>query len=579
MSYSTIRKLLLLQCSIIYLTISHSAFAQWSNDPSVNNAICSEDGYQDSPQLISDGSGGTIITWQDERNIPRDIYAQRIDSSGTIRWQSDGTPIVTNYESSVFVGPVIVSDDSGGAIIVWMDQRNDDGDIYAQRINSSGTAQWDSNGIAICKAPGYQAFPQVTADGAGGAIICWQYWNGNDWDLFAQRIDASGTSRWTASGVAISEAAATQGAQKIVNDGSAGAIIIWEDFRNDEWDVDIYAQKIDSSGAVQWTVDGVQITDSYGRDGGLAAISDDAGGAVFTWSKAFLDVINQTTQYYIYAQRIDIAGIIKWQMEGIPVCKIDFIFVSVPRITSDGSGGVMITWGDSRNDDINYTLDIYAQSISSSGAARWATNGVPVNVFSEIQTNPMAISDGSDGALIIWQDYRNSGSDIYGQRINLSGEIQWLADGLPISLANGDQSFPKSISDGFGNAIITWVDKRNGYYNDDIYAQRVYSNGSLITAVKDEKLNTTPADFSLSQNYPNPFNPVTTLSFAISHSSFVTLKVYDVLGREVATLVNGERKAGDYQIQFDGSNLPSGVYFYSIAADNFSKVKKMTLIK
>lgn len=88
-----------------------------------------------------------------------------------------------------------------------------------------------------------------------------------------------------------------------------------------------------------------------------------------------------------------------------------------------------------------------------------------------------------------------------------------------------------------------------------------------------------PASCWLSQNYPNPFNPATKMSFAISHSSFVTLKVYDVLGREVARLVNEKKPAGEYMVQWNAANLPSGVYFYQLRAGSFVQTKKMLLIR
>ncbi len=88
-----------------------------------------------------------------------------------------------------------------------------------------------------------------------------------------------------------------------------------------------------------------------------------------------------------------------------------------------------------------------------------------------------------------------------------------------------------------------------------------------------------PKEFSLSQNYPNPFNPTTTLIYAVSKSSFVTLKVYDVLGTEISTLVNEQKQPGEYKVNFNGSNLPSGIYIYKINAGNFTSVKKMLLLK
>jgi len=94
-----------------------------------------------------------------------------------------------------------------------------------------------------------------------------------------------------------------------------------------------------------------------------------------------------------------------------------------------------------------------------------------------------------------------------------------------------------------------------------------------------EATSVIPKTYALDQNYPNPFNPTTTVSFAISHSSFVTLRVYDVLGREVATLLNGEQTAGYKSVRWNAANVPSGIYFYRITAGTFTQTKKLLLLK
>jgi len=99
----------------------------------------------------------------------------------------------------------------------------------------------------------------------------------------------------------------------------------------------------------------------------------------------------------------------------------------------------------------------------------------------------------------------------------------------------------------------------------------------ILTDVPRE--TTTTMDFTLEQNYPNPFNPSTSIAYHIARNSNVTLKVYDVLGREVATLVNGEKSPGTYEVKFDGSNLTSGMYLYRLQAGNTVISKKMLLMK
>jgi len=105
-------------------------------------------------------------------------------------------------------------------------------------------------------------------------------------------------------------------------------------------------------------------------------------------------------------------------------------------------------------------------------------------------------------------------------------------------------------------------------------AQQKYSS---ITVVADKQ--PLPTSFSLDQNYPNPFNPSTKISYQLPQSGFVTLKVYNAIGKEVATLVNEEKSAGRYEINFDAAGLTSGVYFYKITTNNFTQTNKMLLIK
>ncbi len=112
------------------------------------------------------------------------------------------------------------------------------------------------------------------------------------------------------------------------------------------------------------------------------------------------------------------------------------------------------------------------------------------------------------------------------------------------------------------------------------YGTSYWSSGfgfqTTVTSVDDENI---PTEFSLKQNYPNPFNPTTIISYQLPISSHVTLKVFDLLGREVAVLVNEEKSPGNYEVKFNGSNLASGIYFYRLNAGQYSQMKKMILLK
>jgi hypothetical protein len=100
----------------------------------------------------------------------------------------------------------------------------------------------------------------------------------------------------------------------------------------------------------------------------------------------------------------------------------------------------------------------------------------------------------------------------------------------------------------------------------------------MITSIERLTINL-PEHFSLSQNYPNPFNPVTTIQFSLPSKSFASLKIFDVLGKEVTILISEELPAGEYSRQWNGAGLPSGVYFYRLQSGSFVQTKKLVLLK
>lgn len=125
----------------------------------------------------------------------------------------------------------------------------------------------------------------------------------------------------------------------------------------------------------------------------------------------------------------------------------------------------------------------------------------------------------------------------------------------------------------FGFETIALAERRS------FLAQRILDWLSIPVSVENPNENILPEAFNLKQNYPNPFNPITTIEYQVSNSSLVTIKVYDLIGREVAILVNEVKQPGNYQVNFDSGNFASGVYFYKMIAGDFSSVKKMNLLK
>jgi len=493
-------------------------------------SVCSWTGYQLAPMIVQDGSGGAVIAWQDYRNGSSEIYAQRVDGNGNLLWAIESVPICTVDGSGAPWQPILAPDGDGGAIIAWMDSRSGDWDIYAQRVDGEGTAQWGDQGIAVCAATDGQSEPAIVPDGAGGAVIAWaDYRSGSHYEVYLQRVDGSGSMLWTANGVstgsmatnAYSPGLLTDGASgawvawpddsslqydihvqrfdaagtphltgggepacmasgdqnhpRLVSDDNDGIIVVWEDSRSGT-DIDLYAQRLDASGTALWATDGIAVFSGTGDQYGHRLIRDGSGGTVITW------VDHQGgSDFDIFAQRLDAWGDPLWPADGVIVCMAELHQLD-PVLISDGEGGAYIAWDDQRN---GYSYNIYAQHVDWNGrlaGARWPHESyvnAPVCTFYDTQDEHQVVSDGAGGAIVVWEDSRYGASiDIYAQRLDASGSPMWEHNGVAICTAANDQRDIQVLSDGAGGAFIAWEDERSG--TDDIYAQRLDASGTAL---------------------------------------------------------------------------------------------------
>jgi len=387
-------------------------------------------------------------------------------------WVTDGVAICTvpNTQDT----PSIATDGSGGAIIVWRDGRTVvNTDIYGQRVDPAGNVLWTANGNPVCTANNSQSLPLIISDGSGGAIVAWQDFRSNNvTEIYAQRINSSGYVQWTANGIAVCTGTASLVLGQIIPDGSGGGIIVWSDRRNAT--NDIFIQRINSSGAPQWTANGVTVCAPAGSQVSPALASDGSGGAIVAWQD------NRSGANDIYSQRVNAAGAVQWTVDGIVICNAAMAQTAA-QIAPDGSGGAIIAWTDHRNtlDD-----DIYAQRVNASGAVQWTANGVGVVSSMTGKQSDCRIVPGASGeAIIVWLDLRSgTTADIYAQRIDASGAGLWAVNGIAVSTAPNGQIAAQLISNGSQGAVTAWQDERGTSGVWDIYAQRVDASGTMAWA-------------------------------------------------------------------------------------------------
>lgn len=460
----------LLQIAFTLFLVQTHCEAQWSPNPVVNNAIITGWDWQGFPNATTDGNDGAIIVFRDIRNGFANLYAQHIDAQGVLQWTNSGVPICVTPHNQDY--PEIVPDGNGGAIIGWFGRVLNVGyEVYAQKINAAGVVQWSANGVPLDQSSGFPAHLKMTTDGSGGAIITWEHNKNGTKDIFAQRINSAGVAQWTTNGVSVCVQPGIQAYPAIVADGSGGAVIAWEDERNAI--PDIYAQRIDASGNMLWTANGVPVCTAAGTQTFTTITADGSGGAIVAWLDA-----RSGTYTEIYAQRVNAGGAVQWIADGLAVCNAISEKQTVACV-SDGNGGAIMSWTDARSGVFQY--DIFAQRINGAGTMLWTANGVPISTAMGTQDNAVLVADSYGGAIITWHDVRNANNDdIYAQRIDANGAVQWVTNGLAVSSASNIQQRPKLVLSGNTGAIVVWQDSRNPA-EDDIFAQRIYPNGVLCT--------------------------------------------------------------------------------------------------
>ena len=298
------------------------------------------------------------------------------------------------------------------------------------------------------------------------------------------------------------------------------------------------------------------------------------------------------TQDYIYFDKSTDGGLSfgtdRVIQQGLtPTIPITSSGVTFPSIDTDVSGGanngnIYLVWCDGRNGD----ADIFLTRSTNKGAD-WSSplrvNNDPVS-NGKMQCWPwLAVSDSGNIAVIFYDTRNTSANNIVEAYLALSTDGGLSFTNTPLSdvpsptiQPNSDIRFGDYIGiDYYGGKIVpVWTDERTGGFNMECYTAVV--DGTVgVSHIN----NLIPDEFVLSQNYPNPFNPETKIAYSIPVKGHVSLKIYNSIGKEVASLVNRSQNSGNYEVRFDGASLNSGVYFYKIQVNDFVQTKKMILLK
>ena len=451
--------------------------------------------YHDAPgrlpvSAVSDEAGGIIVTWKNNSGI----YAQRIDSSGQIKWQEGGMRII---DCPPGIGFDLQSDGLGGAIVTWNDSSDipDDHDdpayfdpvpIHAQRISAGGKLLWSNTLVSAGRKW------QVVPDGTGGAIFAWDryrtYSRGlRDNYLCVQRIAPDGSRLWgdegllivasspfrpvtpeeTASGVRGTSTRSRptyEGEHYIVTDGAGGVIVLWEEDTGEE-DNQVYASRLDNDGNYVWP-DRVITTATQL----ISAESDGNGGVKIGTPQITSSSVGTVKAYAHINGDGELQPLSAWQPD-------------ITRAVSDGVGGSFHIRVDERITSSPRTLHYtyYIQKLDESDQIVWPekllfTEGINIDAVEYI-------ADGTGGLNIIYQSQRDSfPCSINALRLDADGTINRSEKETPVfNLPDIKyQAIVDAFSDDSGGAYIVAVIGKSALSGDMVYAQHLGINGSCL---------------------------------------------------------------------------------------------------
>jgi len=427
--------------------------------------------------------------------------------------------------------------------VVWYDNRDGNYEIYYKRSSDGGSSWGTDTRLTNNSSLSYNS--SVSVSGSTVHIV-WQDNRDGNHEIYFKRSTDEGLSWGTDTRLTNNSSISNN---PVVSVAGSALHIAWYDNRDGNYE--IYYKRSTDNG-VSWVADLRLTNDTSSSSTSSISVS---GSLIHVVWQDFRDSDDE-----IYYKRSTDGGV-SW---GADTRLTNNTGESLYPAVSVSGSAVNVVWRDDR--DGNY--EIYYKR-STDGGVSWGTD-IRLTNNSSLSSLPSVIVSGSAGH-VVWHDDRDGNYEIYYKRSS-DGGVSW---GTDTRLTNNSSfsGYPSiSLS---GSAVhVVWLDGRDG--NDEIYYKRD-PNGNVVglTYMNSEL----PKEFKLEQNYPNPFNPSTNFEFRIAEFGFVHLTIYDVMGKEVETIVNGNLKPGTYKADWNASKFTSGVYFYKLTAGSFTETKKMLLVK
>jgi hypothetical protein len=512
-----------------------------------------ETSYNEATAIAVDNSGNSYVTGTAENDNPAQMEVTTIkyNSSGVQQWVArysvaPGTGlsiIMSSDQEHVFVTGKIATTNQGWDFVTIKYYTSNGGQNWASAYNGPGNDDDVANKIVVDASDNVYVTGRSMGDGTGKDFVTIKY-------------NSSGTQQW----VTRYDDGDYDIAYSLKLDNNYSNVYVTGQ-SSDQSTSNFTTIKYNSSGTQQW----VKTYDNGGVDCGTDIAVNSTYGVYVTGTSYISGGLKSTViKYntagdelwvnYNYSGTSNSIGIFKRAIgEGPSSYTID--------VFTTGYGG-----------DINN--DFYGQTIryNNSGTEQWCStfNNQYLSLFRMLKI------DNSEN-IIVTGYYKPSNLAYLTVKYNSSGVQQWAEN-----INNGIEAEAYGIDlDASGNAYVTGCMMLESDERD--YVTMKYSSGDESkphNSHNSEQISSSiPNNFELYQNYPNPFNPVTKIKYGLPVSSNVKITVFDLLGKEIKTLLNSFKNAGYYEVEFNASNLSSGVYFYKLQYGYFIEMKKMILIK
>lgn len=441
--------------ALLVLLAPASAQAQWSDDPMQNLIVADRPAGQAQPKLAPTTDGGVYVSWLGGGGDGYDVYLQRLDAGGQAQWADDGVRIADrDFSSTQDYG--LARGVNGDALLAF---RFPDGSAQPQavanRIAADGTPLWGDPGVFVSTEAGGAASPKITGMPDGGAVVAWTSFSSGA--IVLQRLDAEGEPQWGPDGVSLELPSGVFLIADLHANGDGG-VIVSGSAQLSNFDRRLWAQKLDGDGLPLWGSDPVEVFD--GSDGALqfgyfpSFVTDGDGGAVFAWYQV------GTSDSRVRVQRVLADGSLAFPQNGVDAANGTDRQRSAPSAAFDpATENVYVVWPEEQQVGTDRFYGVSAQRIGASGTRQWGDAGqtlVPLGDAQASQVNALSLAD---GALFAWSlGSAPNPMRIESARLDADGDFVWMDEIVPLKTAATQHSRMQGALSNDGFAAYTWAD-------------------------------------------------------------------------------------------------------------------------